>query len=292
VTLVVDNQSTFDQFLTLKKVRIVRTEVEGHANRAEALVKKFGDAHRIMLAQLKADEGYTLPPALDFSFLSFTRKLKDFFPSVTFRRVKGFFRKVGYNEHVATVLSLLCTEPPRAAAKLDGRRIWVAVGQRVLPQGACTSPALTNLLCRRLDARLTGLARRHSYAFTRYADDLTFSGNDPKALGGLMRSTRTILGAEGFVEAEAKTKVQHRAGRQEVTGVVVNTKPSVPREERRALRAILYNAAKHGIESQNRGGHASFAAHLRGRVAYVAMIDAAQGERLRALLDRALAAQG
>ena len=215
--------------------------------------------------------------------------LKDFFPTVTFRRVKGFFRKVGYNEHVSTVLALLCTEPPRVPVTLDGRRLFLAVGARVLPQGACTSPALTNLLCRRLDARLDGLARRHGYAFTRYADDLTFSGDDPKVAGALLRSARSIVAAEGFVENPAKTKVMRRGRRQEVTGVVVNAKVSAPRDERRALRAILHNAARQGLASQNREQRADFAAHLRGRVEYVAMIDPAQGERLRALLALALA---
>lgn len=216
--------------------------------------------------------------------------LKDFFPTVTFRRVKGFFQKVGYNEHVATVLALLCTEPPRVPATLDGKRLYIAVGKRVLPQGACTSPMITNLLCRKLDARLDGLARRHGYTFTRYADDLTFSGNDPKVAGAILRSARSIVTAEGFVENPAKTKVMRRARRQEVTGVVVNAKVSVPRDERRALRAILHNAAKHGLASQNRDQRADFAAHLRGRVEYVAMIDPAQAERLRALLAQALSA--
>ena len=109
--------------------------------------------------------------------------LKDFFPSITFRRVKGLFRKLGYGEHVATLLALLCTEPPRVPVELDGKTYHVALGARVLPQGACTSPAITNALCRRLDRRLDGLARRHGFAYTRYADDLTFSGDNPLRRG-------------------------------------------------------------------------------------------------------------
>src|SRR5204863_102450 len=107
--------------------------------------------------------------------------LKDFFPSITFRRVKGLFEKLGYSEHVATVLALLSTEPPRVATELDGKVYHVALGQRVLLQGACTSPAITNALCRRLDRRLSGLAKRHGFAYTRYADDLTFSGDNAAA---------------------------------------------------------------------------------------------------------------
>ena len=103
--------------------------------------------------------------------------LKDFFPSIGFRRIKGLFESFGYNEGVSTVLALLCTEAPRVALTLadptdaaaDLRR-YVAIGGRVLPQGACTSPAVTNILCRALDARLAGLARRFGYTYSRYAD--------------------------------------------------------------------------------------------------------------------------
>src|SRR5207247_6023375 len=126
------------------------------------------------------------------------------------------------SEHVATVLGLLCTEPPRVAAEVDGKVYHVALGERVLPQGACTSPAITNALCRRLDRRLAGLAKRHGFTYTRYADDLTFSGDNGRAVGRLLRSVRSILEAEGFTEDPRKTKGMRRAGRQEVTGVSGN----------------------------------------------------------------------
>jgi retron-type reverse transcriptase len=215
--------------------------------------------------------------------------LKDFFPSITFRRVKGLFHKLGYSEHVATVLSLFCTEPPRVAAAVDGKVYHVALGARILPQGACTSPAITNALCRRLDRRLSGLARKHQFTFTRYADDLTFSGDRPQALGRLLRSVRTVLEAEGFAEHPTKTRIMRRAQRQEVTGLTVNTGPKVRRAEVRRLRAILHNAARHGLASQNRDNRPDFAAYLRGKVEYVCMVDPRQRPRLRRALAAALA---
>jgi retron-type reverse transcriptase len=215
--------------------------------------------------------------------------LKEFFPSITFRRVKGLFQVLGYSEHVATVLGLLCTEPPRVKAEVDGKVYHVALGARVLPQGACTSPAITNALCRRLDRRLGGLAARHGFAYTRYADDLTFSGDNGRAVGRLLRSVRTILEAEGFSEHPRKTKVMRRARRQEVTGVTVNTRPAVARKEVRLLRAILHNAARDGLEKQNRQRHPNFAAYLRGRVEFVCMVDPKQAEVLRPALAKALA---
>jgi hypothetical protein len=217
--------------------------------------------------------------------------LKDFFASITFRRVKGLFHKIGYGEHVATVLALLCTEPPRVAARVDGKIYHVALGTRLLPQGACTSPAITNALCRRLDRRLTGLAKRHHFTYTRYADDLTFSGDSPAVAGRLLRSARAILETEGFSEQPSKTRVMRRARRQEVTGLTVNTHPAVGRQEIRKLRAILHNAARHGLASQNRDNHPDFAAYLRGKVEYVCMVDPARAGQLRKALTAALAAR-
>lgn len=215
--------------------------------------------------------------------------LRDFFPSITFRRVKGLFRAVGYGEHVATTLALLCTEPPRVATGLNGRVYHVSLGDRVLPQGACTSPALSNAVCRRLDRRLQGLARRHEYAFTRYADDLTFSGNDPAAIGKLLRSIRSIVEDEGFVLHPEKTRVMRASSRQEVTGVVVNERPTVVRTEVRQLRAILHNARRSGLAAQNRTGRPDFVDHLRGRIAFIQMVDPRRGAPLAAAFDELLA---
>jgi retron-type reverse transcriptase len=215
--------------------------------------------------------------------------LKDFFPSITFRRVKGLFHALGYSEQVATVLALLCTEPPRVAASVDGKIYHVALGARMLPQGACTSPAITNALCRRLDRRLAGLAQKHGFTYTRYADDLTFSGDRPAAVGRLLRSVRAILETEGFSEQPTKTKVMRRARRQEVTGLTVNARPAVNRAEVRRLRAILHNAARHGLQSQNRDNHPDFAAYLRGKVAYLCMVDPPHAGKWRAALSAALA---
>lgn len=209
--------------------------------------------------------------------------LQDFFPTLTFPRIKGLFKSLGYSEHVAIVFALLVTEPPRVKVSLDDKTYWVALGARVLPQGACTSPALTNLVCRGLDRRLHGLASKHGFTYTRYADDLTFSGAKDHAVGRLLRSTRAILTDEGFAEHPKKTRVMRRGRRQEVTGVVVNERPAVAREEVRELRAILHNASRTGLAAQNRDAHPDFAAHVRGRIAFVAMVNPEQGRRL---LDR------
>jgi retron-type reverse transcriptase len=215
--------------------------------------------------------------------------LKDFFPTITFRRVKGLFAKVGYSESVATVLGLLCTEPPRVDVELDGKKIYIALGNRQLPQGACTSPALTNVICRRLDKRLAGLAKAAGFTYTRYADDLTFSAESNEKVTFLLASVRHVLDDEGLVLNGDKTRVMRKGRRQEVTGVVVNEKTSVARDEVKQLRAILHNCAKTGLKEQNREKHPDFAAYLSGRVAWVKQVDPKKGAALSLMLQRALA---
>lgn len=174
--------------------------------------------------------------------------LKDFFPTVTLARVKGVFRKAGYREQVATLLALLCTEAPREVVERDGKTWYLALGPRCLPQGAPTSPALTNALCLRLDRRLSGLARKLGWRYSRYADDLTFSlplGFQGKSrVGLLIGGVGRIAAAEGFKVHPDKTHVARTGSRQRVTGLVVNGEgaPRVPRKLRRQLRAAIHNA--------------------------------------------------
>lgn len=214
--------------------------------------------------------------------------LKDFFPTVSLPRVRGLFRKLGYSGQVAALLALLCTEPPRVPAELDGKIYHVALGDRRLPQGACTSPAITNLICRRLDRRLHGLAFRYQFRYTRYADDLTFSGDDATHLGALFRFVRAIIKAEGFRENTDKTRIMRPGRRQEVSGVVVNDRRSISRQDRRRLRAILHNVARDGLKAQNRDGHPDFAQYLRGLLSFYSMVDGPGSEPLKVALEKAL----
>ncbi len=210
--------------------------------------------------------------------------LKDFFPSITFPRVRSVFRRTGYSPAVATILALLCTECPRRQVSYDGRSYHVATNPRGLPQGACTSPALSNLVCRRLDRRLAGLTRHLGLTYTRYADDLTFSGDASfeDRIGYLIVSVRHIASDEGFAIQDAKTRVLGRNAAQVVTGLVVNDRPKASRSEIRRLRAILHRARFEGLEAQNRDGRPDFPAYLRGKIAFVAMTQPELGARMLA----------
>ena len=208
--------------------------------------------------------------------------VQNFFPSISFARVRRVFMAAGYSKCVATILALVCTECPRREVVFEGRRLWVATGIRGLPQGACTSPALSNLVCLRLDRRLQGLATSLGLVYSRYADDLTFSGGADlrQRAGAVLKSVGAILGSEGLQVHPGKTRVQPRSTAQVVTGLVVNDRPGVCRREVRRVRAILHRAATEGLERQNRDGHPNFVAWLNGRIGWIGQSRPELGRKL------------
>jgi len=210
--------------------------------------------------------------------------VKDFFPSIAFGRIKGVFRHLGYGEAMATLLALLCSENRAQAWQVDGEKLFVGgkARERVLPQGAPTSPMLTNLLCRRLDRRLLGLARQLGFVYTRYADDLTFSASGEAArdnVGRLLGRVRWILRDEGFTPHPDKERVMRKGRRQEVTGLVVNAdKPGVSRETRRRLRAALHRATQASAGKPAHWlGQAAQPSQLLGLAQFVYQVDPVQG---------------
>jgi RNA-directed DNA polymerase len=170
--------------------------------------------------------------------------VKDFFPSVHFKRVKGLLQQLGYSEKIATILALICTEAATDEVAIDGKNYFVQKGNRVLPQGAPTSPAITNILCFSLDSRLQGLANKLRCNYTRYADDITFSGGEDINAQQLVWRIKKILQDEGFTVHPEKIRIMRKGTRQEVTGVVVNQQLNVNRKDLRQFRALLHNLKK------------------------------------------------
>lgn len=220
--------------------------------------------------------------------------LKDFFLSVPAARVHGVFRSIGYPWAVARRLTGLCTTVTPSAVFTNlpvSRRPDGPAWQRFcgphLAQGAPTSPALANLSAWRLDCRLAGLARRMGVRYTRYADDLAFSGGDDFAarVRRFLGLAETIVQDEGFALNPRKTRIMRRNGRQQVTGLVVNDHINIPRPAYDALKATLHNCLRHGPASQNRGGHPDYRAHLDGRVTWVETVNPRRGLRLRRMLE-------
>jgi RNA-directed DNA polymerase len=219
--------------------------------------------------------------------------LRDFFASIAAARVAALFRTAGYPEPVARLLAGLCTNAVpadawRGVGGVEGVRLRTLYERPHLPQGAPTSPALANLCAYRLDCRLTALAASAGACYTRYADDLAFSGGRDfeRAARRFHVHACAVALDEGFLIHPRKTRLMRRGARQRVAGIVVNERTNVPRDEYDALKATLHNCARHGPRGQDRSGHADFRAHLLGRIAHVAQLNPARGERLRALFER------
>ena len=232
--------------------------------------------------------------------------LKDFFPSITASRVFGLFRSLGYPHVVTHSLTNLSTalttideleEAMRAsgeqpfhysmqnhATREQARSLY---GQRHLPQGAPTSPALANLVAYRLDCRLAGLAASAKVTYTRYADDLLFSGNDD--FGRSARAFAIQVGSialdEGFEVNFRKTRVMRRSTRQFAAGIVINQRTNLQRSEYDQLKATLFNCVKNGPASQNRDARANFRMHLLGRINWVKQLNPARAAKLTKVFD-------
>ncbi|MFE4500880.1 reverse transcriptase family protein [Rhodococcus sp. NPDC056743] len=213
--------------------------------------------------------------------------LAQFFPSITGDRIQPIFTAIGYPPAVAGILTGLCTVATPADT-LRGLPYAQASQLRAahLPQGAPTSPALANLVARNLDIRLSGLAKENHLTYTRYADDLAFSGSEAADVGALLWTIEQIAGDEGFAIHPRKTKVMRPHRRQHLTGLVINNQPSYPRDDYDRLRALLHNAANTSAHEQNREGVENFRAHIYGRIAHVGETSAARRRALLRLAER------
>ncbi len=223
--------------------------------------------------------------------------LRDFFGSIRGSTVRRLFLSLGYDPPIAGFLTGFCTnrvpvsvfhdyplrEDPRARREAEARYRRVH-----LPQGAPCSPAIANLCAYWLDVRLSSLADSLRVAYTRYGDDMLFSGD--ASFGRIVRRFHVSVGAialeQGFVVETRKTRIQRQGGRQEALGVVLNERPNVRRADFDRLKATLHNCRKHGPESQNRDAHPDFRASLLGRVAHVERLHPERGHRLREMFDR------
>jgi hypothetical protein len=217
--------------------------------------------------------------------------LEDFFPSITAARVLQIFLTAGYPESVARALTRLTTHAAPPSVLEEKTLMWPErrrLATPHLPQGAPTSPALANLSAFRLDCRLAGLAKAAGADYTRYADDLLFSGGTDFARQA--RRFEVAVGAilieEGFRPNHHKTRVLRQGQKQHAAGLVLNEKPNIDRREFDRLKAILTNCARHGPVSQNRENHPDFAAHLAGKLAWVRFIHPVKEAKLREIFER------
>ena len=223
----------------------------------------------------------------------FNIDLQDFFPNISKSRVWATLKcsPFKFNDTIADAIAgLCCTE-----MMIGGETKWV------LPQGSPCSPILTNLVCRNLDRRLNKLAKEYKLHYSRYADDITFSGNRNvfQRDGRFYKQLVEIVSGQNFIINEKKTRLQRKCERQEVTGLVLSDRVNVTREYVRGLDNILYIWEKYGEAD----AYAKFLTHympkqnlhkrkpdmqsvIRGKLLYLKMVKGADDEVWRRLQRR------
>lgn len=222
--------------------------------------------------------------------------VRDFFPTFGGVRVQNLFRSLGYSEAVADLLGGICTNStpsqvwneiasdtrPTALSELR-RMYW----RPHLPQGPPSSPMLANMSFYRVDCRLTALAKSAAAVYTRYADDLAFSGGQEFGRGveRFAVHVAAVLLEEGFRVNHRKTRIMRQGVRQHMAGLVTNQRMNIARRDFDRLKALLTNCARFGPESQNREGRPGFRAHLHGRISFVEAINPVKGKRLRTIFE-------
>lgn len=188
--------------------------------------------------------------------------IKDFFTSIKYNQVKKVFLEIGYNSEVSDALAKLTTY------------------KGFLPQGSSTSPYLSNLVCKSLDKNLNYYVSINNINYTRYADDMTFSGSEK--IKESINQIEKIIAAEGFRINKKKTRVISSNKRQEVTGLVVNDKININRKFIKQLRTEIYFCKKYGVSGHMRKKgltYSNFKHYLYGKAYYIKMINREKGEK-------------
>lgn len=195
--------------------------------------------------------------------------IKDFFPSIGFEKVFRVFSYHGYTKEMSYILAKLCTY------------------RGSIPQGSPASPCLSNLVCLKLDARLSSLAKKYEANYSRYADDITFSGN--AGIKKIEQITEMILGEEGFQVNPQKTRIAYKYQRQEVTGLIVNGEDvRVSKQYKRLLYQEIYYCMRFGVQNHMKKikcEKAFYKEHLYGKVYFVNMVEKEEGKKLFSLLE-------
>jgi hypothetical protein len=212
--------------------------------------------------------------------------------NIPFRRIHALFTTIGYSESVARRLAgLCCNQTPITIIDKNSQLSWHQRKQLMtahLPQGSPSSPSLANLCAYKLDLRLDALAKKLGAEYTRYADDLAFSGNTSfaRVAQHIPVLVAHIALTEGFSVNHRKTRLMRQGVCQRLTGMTLNSFPNYPRKDYDRLKAILYNCVQSGPESQNRKQLPHFKIHLHGRIAFVRSLNLAKAEKLDKLYEQ------
>lgn len=268
-----ERKATYIQFSIKKKSgaeRIIHSPIKG----LKELQKALNIILQCVYTPHSAATGFVLGKSIVDNALIHTNQnyvynidLKDFFPSIEKSRVWGRLMIAPFNlnttnerKKIANMIAVLCCTPMNVERLVDG--IWNKDNLiSVLPQGAPTSPIITNAICEKLDVRLTGVAKRFGLNYSRYADDITFSSNhnsyeNEKGIfeniyskeSTFNKEIRRIIEDQRFYINEKKVRLQKRGYRQEVTGLVVNNKTNINRKYVKDVRKWIYLWETYGYD--------------------------------------------
>ena len=207
--------------------------------------------------------------------LLITMDVENFFPSITFERVRGMYKNFGYSGYIASLLAMLCTYCERMAIDVGGIIKYVRTSARILPQGSPASPMITNIICKNLDYRLNGLAKKYELTYTRYADDMSFTYHGDEStlkLNQFLALTKIITKDEGFSIKASKTKILHPHNRQCLTGIVINHETiGVPKKWLKNLRAALHHLSL--LKANNEPIPSSLIYEVKGKLSWLKSVN-------------------
>ncbi len=208
--------------------------------------------------------------------------LENFFPTITFERVRGLYQSFGYSGYIASLLAMICTYCERMPLEIKGEIKYIKTSDRILPQGSPASPMITNIICKKLDKRINGLCKKLGMTYTRYADDMSFSymgDTDNLAIGSFLNSVNKIIEEEGFHMKKEKTHILRKNNRQYITGIVINNEEiGVPKKWVKILKASIHNAQKlkaSGNSVPNKTIH-----EISGKIAWLKNVNAKRYEKI------------
>lgn len=242
------------------------------------------------------------------SFYVYNIDLKDFFPSIDQARIWGRLKYPPFNLNekngtieLANIISALCCQE-MLVERLDKNNEWKEVLKNVLPQGAPTSPTLTNIICQKLDFYLNAVAKRFGLKYSRYADDITFSSmhNVFQKDSDFLKELHRIIEEQHFQIKESKTRLQKQGYRQEVTGLIVNATANVQKRYIKQLRMWLYYWEQYGYDRANdyflpnylsdkgytKKGQPNMANVIAGKLEYLKMVKSRENQLYLKLNER------
>ena len=208
--------------------------------------------------------------------------LENFFPTITFERVRGVYQSFGYSGYIASLLAMICTYCERMPLEIKGEIKYIKTSDRILPQGSPASPMITNIICRQMDKRINGLCQKSGLTYTRYADDMSFSYNgetDSFNIGSFLNSINKIIEEEGFHINKEKTHVLRKNNRQYITGIVINNEEiGVPKKWVKILKASIHNAQK--LKASGSSVSNKTIQEISGKIAWLKSVNAKRYQKV------------